>query len=46
MGVEWSVERIEKVYGCTFCKKLMGLPNCAATGFAENELGRAGERSS
>jgi hypothetical protein len=23
-----------------FCKELMGVPNCAANGFVENELGR------
>jgi len=32
-----------KVLWCTFCRKLMGLPKCAATGFAKKEFGRAGE---
>ena len=27
-----------------FCKKLMGIPNCAADGFAEIELGRDSRR--
>jgi hypothetical protein len=27
-----------------FCKKLMGIPNCAANGFAQMELGRESRR--
>jgi len=27
-----------------FCKKLMGVPNCVANGFAETELGRESRR--
>jgi hypothetical protein len=32
-------KELDKVI-CRFCKKLMGLPSCAANGFAEMELWR------
>ena len=36
-------KEIDKVY-CNFCKKIIGIPNCAVNGFAEMELGRESRR--
>jgi len=43
----WSLseawKELDKVHR-RFCKKLMGIPNCAVNGLAEMELGREKER--
>jgi hypothetical protein len=42
-GLNEARKEVDKVYS-TFCKKLMGIPNSAANGFAEMELGRNSRR--
>jgi hypothetical protein len=36
-------KEVDKVYS-RFCKKITGIPDCAANGFAEMELGRDSRR--
>jgi hypothetical protein len=42
-GLSEARKEIDKARS-RFCKKLMGVPNCAASGFAEMELSREGRR--
>jgi hypothetical protein len=38
-GLNEAWKEADKVHSI-FCKKIIGIPNCAANGFAEKELGR------
>jgi hypothetical protein len=42
-GLNEALKEADKVHS-RFCKKLIGIPNCAANGFAEMELGRESRR--
>lgn len=42
-GLNEAWKEIDKVHS-RFCKQLIGIPNCAANGFAEMELGRESRR--
>jgi hypothetical protein len=42
-GLKESWEEVDEVHSI-FCKKLIGIPNCAANGFYEMELGRETRR--
>jgi hypothetical protein len=42
-GLSEGWKEIDKTHS-RFCKKLMGIPKCAASGFAEMELGRGSRR--
>ena len=42
-GLKEAWKGMDKVYS-RFCKKLMGIQNCAANRFAEMELGRESRR--
>jgi hypothetical protein len=43
-GLNGAWKEVDKVHSI-FCKKTIGVPNCAANGFAEMELGRESRRS-
>jgi hypothetical protein len=43
-GLNGAWKEVDKVHSI-FCKKIIGIPNCAANGFVEMELGRESSRS-
>jgi hypothetical protein len=43
VGLSDAWKELDKVHG-RFCKKLTGIPNYAANGYAEMELGRESRR--
>jgi hypothetical protein len=44
-GLNGAWKEAEKIHSI-FCKKIIGIPNCAANGFAEMELGRESREAS
>jgi hypothetical protein len=43
-GLNGAWKEVDRVHSI-FCKKIIGIPNCAANGFVEMELGRESSRS-
>jgi hypothetical protein len=44
-GLNGVWKEVDKVHRIFFVNKIIGIPNCAANGFAELELGRKSRRS-